>query len=207
MPFMILEGGEGSGKDTQIALLKKRLDTERTVFTREPGGTVVGEKLRSIVLSTEMQPETEMLIFLAARAELVRTVIRPALNAGKLVISNRFGLSTIAYQIYGRERPHLMPFLEEISKQVLGDIESPHCILLDVSPEIGLKRVEGRNDGKTRFDAELYAFHDRVRQGYLEHYNDNGRGIVIDANAPEKLVTRQIAEQMKKWGIWNGGTK
>src|SRR3989338_2839019 len=145
MPFMILEGGEGSGKDTQIALLKKRLDTERTVFTREPGGTVVGEKLRSIVLSTEMQPETEMLIFLAARAELVRTVIRPALNAGKLVISNRFGLSTIAYQIYGRERFDMTPLLESASMFIIGDLEA-HYILLDVPPEIGLGRVEKRND-------------------------------------------------------------
>ena len=201
MPFMILEGGEGSGKDTQIDLLKKRLDPEHTVFTREPGGTAVGEKLRSIVLETKMEPETELLIFLAARAELVRTVIRPALEAGKLVISNRFGLSTIAYQIYGRERQHLMSFLEEVSKQVLGGLEPPHFILLDISPEVGLKRVEGRGDGKTKFDAENLAFHNRVRRGYLDYYNHNGRGVGVNAFLPAEEVSQKIAEQMKKWNI------
>lgn len=201
MPFIIFEGGDGSGKDTQIALLKKRLDPERTVFTREPGGTPIWEEVRAILLNKEMCPEAEMLMFLAARVELVQKVIRPALRAGKLVISNRFGLSTIAYQIYGRERPHLMSFLSEISTHVLRNLESPYCILLDILPEIGLKRVEGRGDGKTRFDAELHAFHERVRQGYLDHYNDNGRGVLIDASVPEEQVAQQIADQMKKWNI------
>lgn len=202
MPFMILEGGEGSGKDAQIELLKENLDPARTVFTREPGGTAVGEKLRSIVLGTDMTPETELLIFLAARAELVRTVIRPALEKGKLVVSNRFGLSTIAYQIYGRQRPQLMPFLIEASKWALDGLEPPYCLLLDVSPEIGLERVKRRSDGETRFDAEKLAFHERVRQGYLNHYEDNGRGALIDARVPLVHVARQITDQMKKWGLW-----
>ncbi len=201
MPFMIFEGGEGSGKDTQIDLLKQKLNPKHTVFTREPGGTDVGEKLRSIVLGTQMEPETELLVFLAARAELVRTVIRPALEARKLVISNRFGLSTIAYQIYGRNRPHLLPFLMDISKQVFGDIESPYCLLLDIPPEIGLERVKRRGDGKTRFDAEKLALHRRVRQGYLNHHNDDGRGECINALASKEHVTLAIASQMKRWNL------
>ncbi len=201
MPFLIIEGGEGSGKDTQVDLLKKRLDPERTVFTREPGGTLVGEKLRSIVLGTTMEPETEMLIFLAARAELVRTVIRPALEMDKLVVSNRFGLSTIAYQIYGRNRQHLLPFLKQASKEVLGDLEPPYCILLDVRPEIGLKRVENRGDGKTIYDAEKIEFHRRVRHGYLNHHNDNGRGVCLNANTSVDHVAGQIAFQMDLWSI------
>lgn len=201
MPFMILEGGEGSGKDTQIDLLKKRLDPDRTVFTREPGGTSLGEELRRILLSTHMQPEAEMLIFLAARAELVQEVIRPALKMGKLVISNRFGLSTIAYQIYGRSRPQLLDFLRIVSKQVLGDLESPYCILLDVTPDVGLKRVKGRGDGMTVFDAELQEFHERVRRGYLNHYNDGGRGVCLNAKTSIEHVAGQIAGQMNKWNL------
>lgn len=118
------------------------------------------------------------------------------------MVSNRFALSTIAYQIYGRERPHLMKFLEEVSRQVLGDLEPPYCVLLDIPSEIGLKRVEGRNDGKTRFDAERLEFHKRVRQGYLDHYNDDGRGALIStAYSSEEQIAQQIADQMKKWGI------
>lgn len=201
MPFLVIEGGEGSGKDTQIDLLRKNRPSERTVFTREPGGTRIGEKVRAILLGETMCPETEMLMFLAARTELVHTIIRPAVVAGKLVISNRFGLSTIAYQIYGRKQPHLLPFLKEVSKHVLGDLESPYCILLDIAPEIGILRVEGRGDGKTRFDAEAYSFHERVRQGYRNHFNDDGRGVCINAKASIEEVAEHIADQMRKWGL------
>lgn len=201
MPFMIIEGGEGAGKDTQIDLLRKKLAHENTVFTREPGGTRIGEKVRTILLGEPVCLETEMLLFLASRAELVRTVIRPAVTAGKLAISNRFGLSTIAYQIYGREQPHLLPLLKEVSKYVLGDLEPPHCILLDITPKIGIRRVDGRGDGKTRFDAEECSFHERVRQGYLNHFNDDGRGVCINAHASTEEVAEHIANQMKKWGL------
>jgi len=201
MSFLILEGGEGSGKDTQIELLKKRLDPEHTIFTREPGGTPIGEKVRAMLLNTPMEIMTEMLLFLACRAELMHKVIRPALKEWKLVISNRFGLSTIAYQIYGREHPELFPMLKDISKYVLGDVEPPYCILLDVDPKIGIRRVEGRGDGKTLFDAEAQSFHERVRQGYLSHYHDDGRGFRIDASDSTERVAEQIADQMSKWRL------
>jgi dTMP kinase len=202
MSFIVFEGGEGSGKDTQIDLLKKRLDPKTTIFTREPGGTDIGEKVRAIVLSTKMETETELLLFLAARAELVRTVIRPALMEGKTVISNRFGLSTIAYQVYGRERPQLMPFLREASKWILGDLEPPYYILFDTPPEIGLERVGKRGDEKTRFDAEKVAFHRRVRKGYLEHFNDDGRGYRIDVRrASIEEIAEHISQHLKKWGL------
>ena len=202
MPLLILEGGEGCGKDTHIDLLKKKLDPTRTVFTREPGGTRFGEKLRSILLDmeTHIEIETELLLFLAARAELKRTVIQPAIDAGKLVISNRFGLSTIAYQIYGRQRFDMTPLLESASMFIIGDLEA-HYILLDVPPEIGLGRVEKRNDGLTRFDAERLEFHRRVRQGYLSHYNDDGRGVCIDATASIERIAEQITEQMNRWNM------
>jgi dTMP kinase len=201
MPFLVLEGGEGSGKDTQIELLGKKLDPHRTIFTREPGGTPLGEKLRSILMSEPMVLEAELLIFLASRAELIRTVIRPHLAQGKLVISNRFGLSTIAYQIYGRKRPDLLEFLKMLSKQVLGDLEPPHYILIDVDPEVGLDRVGKRGEKLTVFDAERLGFHMDVRKGYLAHYNDNGRGVCLNGAASIREVEQQIAEQMKLWNL------
>ena len=113
--FVVIEGGEGTGKDTQIDLLKEKFaGREDVVFTREPGGTIVGEKIREVLLAKGSGPisvETELLLFLAARAQIVREIVAPALCAGKMVISNRFGLSTAAYQIYGRERPEYPEFL------------------------------------------------------------------------------------------------
>ena len=201
MPLLAIEGGDGSGKDTQIDLLKERLDPEHTVFVREPGGTAIGEMLRGTLLSTSMSPETEMLLFLAARTELVQTVIWPALQAGKLVVSNRFGLSTIAYQIYGRQRPELLDSLVFMSKQILCRAEVPYCILLDIDPYIGLQRVESRGDGKTIFDAEHIGFHERVREGFLKHYDDDNRGVCIDATDSIEEISRQIVRQIRRWHL------
>lgn len=201
MPFLVIEGGEGSGKDTQINLLRKNPTHHRTVFTRDPGGTPIGEKTRTILLGETMCVETETLLFLAVRAEQVHTIIRPAVVAGKLVISNRFELSTIAYQIYGRKQLHSLQFIKEASRYALGGLEPPYCILLDIAPEVGISRVEGREDEMTRFDAETRAFHERVRQGYLNHFNDNGRGACINADASIEEVAERIADQMRKWGL------
>jgi dTMP kinase len=198
--FIVFEGGEGSGKDTQINRLKKRYENrEDVVFTREPGGTELGEKIRSLLLSQDskgMAVQTELLLFVAARAQLVGEVIKPALNDGKIVISNRFALSTIAYQIYGRDRHRYLPFLQEIGPFVANYCVPNAYILLDVTPEVGLARVEERNDGKTRFDAEALEFHRRVREGYLEHVGIGQYHKIINADAPLDEVSRHIDELM-----------
>jgi dTMP kinase len=196
--LIALEGGEGSGKDTMIERLKKKY-AGRTdiVFTREPGGTEIGEQIRKILLSPDskkMGVRTEMLLFLAARAQLVAEVVASAMAQGKKVVSNRFGLSTIAYQIYGRRRLGYLPFVREISKIVVGEY-LPHYILLDVTPEVGLRRVEGRGDGKTRFDAESLAFHSRVREGYLSTISEVG-GLVIDADQPLEVVWSNVEKEL-----------
>ena len=196
--FIALEGGEGSGKDTQIERLRKLFDPETTVFTSEPGGTEIGEKLRSFVLHTGMEPEIELLVFLTARAVLMEQVVRPALAQGKLVIANRFGLSTIAYQIYGRERHALLPLVRQLSEKIVGTNE-PRYILLDVPPDVGLARVESRKDGKTRFDAENIRFHERVRSGYQNHYNEDGRSAFVDATLPIEEVTTLIYDRIHGW--------
>src|SRR3989344_8068880 len=116
--FIVFEGGEGSGKDTLINLIKEKYTDRDFVYVRDPGGTPLGEKIRSLVLgkeSTGTDMRAELLLFLAARAELVGKVIAPALEAGKTVIANRFTLSTIAYQIYGRKQLDYLKFVIDTS--------------------------------------------------------------------------------------------
>lgn len=200
--FIVFEGGEGSGKDTQVDRLKERYTGyDSVVFTREPGGTGMGEKIRSLLLSpdsSDMTVRTELLLFLAARAQLVEQVIRPALEAGKTVICNRFGLSTIAYQIYGRDRHEYLPFLQEVGEFVMNDCIPTAYLVLDVTPEVGLERVAKRNDGLTRFDAEAIEFHRRVRIGYLEHASIAWSHKIINADAPLEEVSMEVDKDIAR---------
>lgn len=193
--FIVIEGGEGSGKDTQIALLKKHFGEKDFVFTREPGGTKMGENIRNVLLSTDapaVDERAELLLFLAARAELAGKIITPALAAGKNVISNRFGLSTLAYQVYGRQHPEYLPLIEQFNQLVLADCRPDAYILLDLPPQVGLERVRTRPDKVTRFDEEAVAFHERVREGYLKHVEDTGKAIVVDASRPVEEVWHDV---------------
>ena len=193
--FIVIEGGEGSGKDTQIALLKKHFGEEKFLFTREPGGTPIGEQIRSVLLSKEspaVDERAELLLFLAARAELAGKVIAPALASGKHVISNRFGLSTIAYQVYGRKHPEYLPLIMEFNTLVLAHCKPDAYVLFDLPPQAGLERVRRRLDKITRFDAEELAFHERVRDGYLRHVGDIGTHFVIDASSPVEAVWQDV---------------
>lgn len=196
--FIVFEGGEGSGKDTQIDRLKKKYaGREDIVFTREPGGTENGEKIRSLLLSREtkgLMVQAELLLFLAARAQLSAEVIRPALEIGKKVISNRFALSTIAYQIYGRDRHAYLPFLQQAGPFAATHLVPDVYVLLDVTPEVGLERVAQRNDGLTRFDAETKAFHYRVREGYRAHVGLGSYHKIINADLSLEEVSRQVDE-------------
>lgn len=191
--FIVFEGGEGSGKDTHIERLKPLYPD--AVFTREPGGTKIGERIRELLLSkqsTDMKVRTELLLFLAGRAQLIEEVIAPALVAGKIVISNRFGLSTIAYQIYGRERQEYLPFLREVSAFVIGQYIPNACVLLDVTPLVGLERTKQRSEEPTRFDEEKLAFHERVREGYKKHVHEFGTPFIINADEPLESVWSNV---------------
>lgn len=198
--FIAVEGGEGAGKDTQIEYLKARPELAGAVFTREPGGTEAGNEIRELLLKTRESPldaQTELLLFLAARAELMSKIVRPALRAGKVVISNRFGLSTYAYQIYGRQRPELLPLLHDLSQKVVGE-DRPLYVLLDIAPEIGKKRVEARG-AMTHFDAAALDFHTRVRDGYAQHVQDGAESVTIDANRPVGVVAAEVWEAVSLW--------
>lgn len=195
--FIVFEGGEGSGKDANIAYVKEMLGEESIVYTREPGGTKIGEEIRSIVLDRTHTPvpETEMLFFLAARAQLVQEVIKPSLDRGLHVISNRFGLSTIAYQIYRTGRFEYQSFLEEATRFVCGDLH-PYYILLDVPPDVGLARVWSRGENLTRFDAESRVVHEKVREGFLKEVVKYDH-IIIDATLPLEEVRAHVLAAVK----------
>lgn len=166
--FITLEGPDGSGKSTQIEYLKEYFDDKgiETVFTREPGGTDIGEKLRDIILdkaNSEMCDMAEALLYAASRAQHVNQLIRPALEAGKVVICDRFIDSSIAYQGYGRELGDSVRIINELAvDECMPDL----TFLMEISPEIGKSRI--KSESQDRLELEKIEFHNRVYAGYKE---------------------------------------
>lgn len=191
--FIVFEGGEGAGKDTQIEMLKANVDSEKFLFVRDPGSTEIGTKLREIVLhDTRVARTAELLMYLAARVQLAEEKIRPALEAGIHVVSNRFDLSTIAYQIYGRERLELLTFVKQMSEYALGGIRPDIVILLDCLPEVGLKRTAAIKQ-LDRFEEEKLPFHERVRAGYLTHITEYKEHHILDASRSLEEVHKEVS--------------
>ena len=173
--FITFEGIEGTGKSTQIALLKARLEAlgRRVHLTCEPGGSRIGAELRRVLLSLENRdlcPRAELFLYLADRAQHVAQVIRPALASGEIVLCDRFADSTVAYQAYGRGLD--AELLHGLNTLAVDGLWPDLTILLDIDPAVGLTRAVNRNkaEGKTvaegRFEAESLAFHTSVREGY-----------------------------------------
>ena len=166
------EGSEGSGKSTQIARLAAHLQQagREVVATREPGGTEIGEQIRNIIVHNsrgdEMCPETELLLFTAARAQVVREVIAPALARGAVVLSDRFLDSSTVYQGIAR---NLAPGpVSEINRFAVGNVMPDLTVVIDVPTEISLQRVSQRaSDLPDRMERENIAFYEKVRAGYL----------------------------------------
>lgn len=170
--FITFEGPEGSGKTTQIRLLEQNLRQRglAAIDTREPGGTSIGNAIRNILLDPVhrgMSPRAEALLFNAARAQIVDQVIRPALQAGQIVLCDRYADSTLAYQGYGRgERLNALKAL--ISYATL-DLKPDLTIFLNIDPDAGLQRKrQGAGEEWNRMEEEKLAFHQTVRQGYLQ---------------------------------------
>ncbi|MDP3426349.1 MAG: dTMP kinase [Humidesulfovibrio sp.] len=199
--FITFEGIEGTGKSTQIALLKEHMQArgKRVVVTLEPGGSRIGAELRRVLLALEnrdLTPQAELFLYLADRAQHVAQVVRPALTSGAVVLSDRFADSTVAYQGYGRGMdPELLHRLNAVA---VDGLWPELTILLDLDPAIGLERAVARNhsEGKTsaegRFEAESLAFHGRVRQGFLDLAARHPERIsVVDAaGTPEEIALR-----------------
>lgn len=197
--FLTFEGGEGCGKSTHVKLLAEHLISQgrEVVVTHEPGGTPVGEAIRRTLLNKETGLEvlSEIFLFAADRVEHLEKVIKPALSAGKVVISDRYIDSTIAYQLGGRGLPEdLVRYINWVScKGLIPDI----TFLLDVPVEEGLKRTRQRG-AEDRFEAEILAFHERVRDKYLGIARDNPERIkVIQSVGSIEEVNRQIRDLIK----------
>jgi dTMP kinase len=196
--FISFEGGEGSGKSTQIKTLAERLDAAklRAIVTREPGGSPGAEIIRHLVLSGMgklLGPDAETLLFAAARDDHVRTVIQPALNQGIWVLCDRFSDSTRVYQgRLGHVAPAVLNAMERVT---IGDLKPDLTIILDVPVEIGLKRAAARRGpgAPDRFEAEDIRFHQELRDAYRQiAASEPQRCVLIDANADPGTVAASI---------------
>jgi dTMP kinase len=175
--FITLEGPEGAGKSTQAKLLAKRLGREGydALLTREPGGTPIGRRIREVLLAPGHRAicaEAELGLYFSDRAQHLREVVWPALEVGRIVVSDRFTDSTLAYQGYGRGLS--LALIRKLDRLMTGGFRPHLTFLLDLPPEAGLLRARRRNRGNQshrkegRFELETLGFHERVRRGYLE---------------------------------------
>ncbi len=194
--FITLEGPEGSGKTTHLPHLVEYLRGKGyTVFpTREPGGTSIGEQIRDILhdlKNAEMHPHTETLLYQAARAQIVEQVIRPRLNIGEIVISDRYFDSTIAYQGYGHQQD--LDQVRALVNYATGGLLPDLTVLLDIDVELGLRRKTKNGSEWNRLDAYTIDFHRRVRQGYLEMVKlEPHRWVIVDAGPSWKKVQHEL---------------
>jgi dTMP kinase len=196
--FITFEGGEGTGKSTQAAMLALRLESLGlgVKLTREPGGSPGAEIIRHVLLSGAAKPfgpEAEAMLFAAARDDHIQCTILPALAAGKWVVCDRFADSTRVYQgVLGDVDPRFIKALERVS---VGDLHPDLTFVLDVPAELGLQRAAGRRRGSSpdRFEAEQIDFHEKLREAYLAlAAAEPERCIIIDAGAPKKMVAKFI---------------
>lgn len=198
------EGSEGSGKSTQITRLAERLQRlgREVVVTREPGGTEIGEQIRNIIVHNskgdEMCPETELLLFTAARAQVVREVISPALHRRAVVLTDRFLDSSTVYQGIAR---NLAPDpVNQINRFAVGDVMPHLTVVIDVPTDISLKRVRQRaSDLPDRMERENITFYKKVREGYLLLAKQwPQRVVVVDGTQPPDAIERQIWGEVEK---------
>ena len=185
--FISFEGGDGSGKSTQIQILRGFLEERGydVIITREPGGTPISEKIRSIILdkaNSEMDDMTEALLYAAARAQLVSQIIRPALEEGKVVICDRFVDSSMAYQAYARG---LGDSVKTINAFAVGDCMPDLTILLKVNPQVGSSRIGNRE--RDRIELASSDFHKKVYEGYLQ----------LEKLYPERIVGIDAADTIE----------
>jgi dTMP kinase len=199
--FITLEGGEGTGKTTQVQLLVDQLEGvgQRAIALREPGGTPLGDYLRAWLKAEDqpLTPEAELLLFAAARAELVRTVIKPALAAGTHVVLDRYADSTTVYQGYARGLP--MGHVRAANNVASGGLTPDVTFLLDAPLEVTLGRADNRQDaGGRRFEDEDIAFHRRVRAGFRRLAKRNPeRWLLVDAAGNVDLVHETIWKRVQ----------
>ncbi len=200
--FITVEGIEGAGKSSNLEFVRELLESSgrEVLYTREPGGTPLGEEIRQLLLGhkhTGMADDTELLLMFAARAEHLEQKIRPALEAGIWVLCDRFTDASYAYQGGGRgiERGRI----EALEEWTQGSLRPDLTLLLDLPVEVGLERA-GRRSAPDRFEKEQLSFFERVRSSYLESaWKDAGRFKVVDASPPLYEVQQHIAELLQEF--------
>jgi len=194
--LIVFEGIDGAGKTTQVELLQTELALKGypVMVIREPGGTLLGELIRSLLLNPdyrELDPKAEALLYIVARAQAMAQIILPSLEEKKVILVDRFVDSSLAYQGYGRGLD--LSFLEQTNKAVVGDLLPALNFLLDLPPETGLARIAEQGKVKDRLETEGLAFYQRVRSGYLKLAARNSRRYrIIDARKSKTEVFAEI---------------
>lgn len=196
--FITFEGGEGGGKSTQAGRLATFLKTggHETVLTREPGGSPGAEEIRALLVDGDTHrwdALTEAMLHFAARRDHVVKVVEPALGRGAWVVSDRFADSTLAYQGYGHGLAH--DAIDDLYRLCIGDLKPDLTVILDLPVKLGLSRAASRSAGGDRYERMDVAFHQRLRNGFLEIARlEPSRCIVIDATQPEDAVHEIVVE-------------
>ncbi len=202
--FIVIEGLEGAGKSTAMQTVVdtlKSLGVNDIVFTREPGGTLLAEKLRHLIKHETEEPVTdkaELLMLYAARIQLVENVIKPALAEGKIVLGDRHDMSSQAYQGGGRQFDQTL--MANLKNMVLGDFEPDFVLYLDIDPAEGLARARGRGE-LDRIEQQGLDFFHRTRQRYLELVQNNPKTAVVNAGQPLEKVQADIQSAVKNWWV------
>lgn len=202
--FVTFEGIDGSGKSTQVTSLRSSLEDKgiQVIVIREPGGTRIGEKIRSILLdkaNTGMSSRTELMLYEAARSQIVDEVILPSLKEGKVVICDRFFDSTIAYQGYARGVD--LESINLLNQFAAGGLQPDLTFLLDLPVKAALDRMHIRVGEKDRLELEGYEFMENVRSGYLAWAGKNKRIVTLDAMSPASVMAEYI--DSKFWEVFN----
>lgn len=198
--FIVIEGGEGSGKGMCINYLKEKLSDQDIIFTREPGGTPIGEAIRDIMMRKdfkEMTSETEIFLCCAFRHQHIHEKIKPALEKGTNIICDRFYTSTIAYNVFRKDNQKILETFMRLNDIAINGTNADHVIYLDVTPEIGIKRKEGSSDGiATRFDEEALESHQKVRKGYFYQIENHSPETTWHIIETEKHTSEEVKEKV-----------
>ncbi len=198
--FITFEGIDGCGKSTQTALCKEWLESlgRSVLLVREPGGTILGEKIRELLLDKKncsMAPMTELFLFEAARAQIVEETIKPALTEGKAVICDRFFDSSYAYQGCARDLGAEM--VSRLNMDATGGLAPDITFFLDISVDEVIRRREGRGGEKDRIESAGDAFQEKVRNGFIRAASEDKRIVTIDASAAPEDIFKQIQEKLE----------
>lgn len=188
--FIVIEGGDGAGKSTQIKKLAE-LFGDKMILTREPGGTEYAEAIRELALKHPLagnaDGKTLFMLMWGSRAEHMNHLVVPALNEGKIVVSDRFDSSTFAYNIYAQDQEGLVEYFDHTRTTILGLHTPDLYIYLDVSPEVSKARMSGRNEEKNHFDERPQEFHEKVRAGFLEFFKKVPHVVIDASRTPDEI--------------------